>query len=42
MGRPNEERESAPKWIESSQRVSAERLGAESTPIAAAKDSSSD
>jgi NADPH-dependent 2,4-dienoyl-CoA reductase/sulfur reductase-like enzyme len=41
MGRPDEERETAPQWIESSQRVSAERLGAESTPIAAAKDSTS-
>jgi NADPH-dependent 2,4-dienoyl-CoA reductase/sulfur reductase-like enzyme len=41
MGRPDEEREIAPQWIESGQRVSAERLGAERTPIAAAKVSSS-
>jgi NADPH-dependent 2,4-dienoyl-CoA reductase/sulfur reductase-like enzyme len=40
MGRPDEEREAAPQWIESSQRVLADRLAAESTPIAAAKDPS--
>jgi NADPH-dependent 2,4-dienoyl-CoA reductase/sulfur reductase-like enzyme len=36
MKRPDEERETAPKWIESRQRVSAERLAEESSPIAAA------
>lgn len=41
MGRPDEERDAAPRWIESSQRVSAARLGTESTPIAAAKDPAS-
>lgn len=34
MARPDEEREAAPRWIESGTRISAERLGAESTPIA--------
>lgn len=33
MGRPDEEREAAPRWIESRQRVSPERLRSESTPI---------
>jgi hypothetical protein len=41
MGRPDEERETAPQWIESSQRVSAERLGEDRTPVAAAKVSTS-
>lgn len=33
MGRPNEEREAAQRWIEARQRVSRERLGSESAPI---------
>jgi len=36
MGRPEEEREAAQRWIESQQRVSRERLRSESTPIEAA------
>jgi NADPH-dependent 2,4-dienoyl-CoA reductase/sulfur reductase-like enzyme len=36
MRRPDEEREVAPQWIESRQRVSAAKLGAPSTPISAA------
>ncbi|MEO8368318.1 MAG: FAD-dependent oxidoreductase [Candidatus Solibacter sp.] len=36
MGRPNEEREAAPRWIESRQRVSRDALRSESTPIDAA------
>lgn len=35
MNRPEEEREAAPRWIESRQRVSAERLRDESRPLAA-------
>ena len=34
MNRPDEEREAAPKWIESKQRVSAERLRDASKPLA--------
>jgi NADPH-dependent 2,4-dienoyl-CoA reductase/sulfur reductase-like enzyme len=33
MGRPDEERESAPKWIESKQSVSAAKLADQATPI---------
>jgi NADPH-dependent 2,4-dienoyl-CoA reductase/sulfur reductase-like enzyme len=36
MGRPEEEREMAPRWIESRQRVSAARLASASTPASAA------
>jgi protein tyrosine phosphatase (PTP) superfamily phosphohydrolase (DUF442 family) len=33
MGRPDEERESAPKWIESKQSLSAAKLADQATPI---------
>ena len=36
MGRPDEEREAAPRWIDSRQRVSRERLSVDSKPIEAA------
>lgn len=36
MARPNEERDAAQRWIESGARVSAERLGSESSPIESA------
>jgi NADPH-dependent 2,4-dienoyl-CoA reductase/sulfur reductase-like enzyme len=40
MGRPNEEREAAQRWIDSATRVSAERLGSESAPIESASSQS--
>jgi NADPH-dependent 2,4-dienoyl-CoA reductase/sulfur reductase-like enzyme len=36
MNRPDEERNAAPKWIESKQRVSAEKLGKEASSVQAA------
>lgn len=38
MGRPEEEREAAPRWIESRQRVSAAKLANESMPVAEAEE----
>jgi hypothetical protein len=36
MGRPDDERENAARWIESAQRLSAARLADETSPISAA------
>ncbi len=38
MGRPDEEREAAPRWIDSRQRVSAAKLANESMPMAEAEE----